>query len=512
MKHKFISAAVTTDATLGPRQIRVRASSETKDRVGDVLVAKGCVTRGGSVPVLLDHRAEIGSIVGRAEIKVLGDEVVALVTFLPEGQNEKADDCCAKYKAGFATDVSVGFDPVDYQLKSDGVLYEKWELLELSCVVAGCNPEAVVTGKALKSDGENWKCGASLNLPLDMGSAWDGQEAEKSIFEKAGFDGEDPNASFARKGFLAYDAGAPEKKGSYKLSFATMKDGRLTVSAAGIRAAAARLSQADIPDAVAEKARAVIDHYEAKMNDAKAARVAEIKTAIVSKGIGAVGSLCWLADELGYQQFNADWEREMEGDDSNVPEMLADVFDLLGAAIQAMAKEEIEEMAATMRRDGKSFGAAVLKAKGAARSKGGTMASNIFQGAVDGHKTAATAHDDLISAHEAAIKQHKAARAAHEDAATALMNVGDSDGGESHEGVAAAEKSLKTAHDGLGAAHGEMKAGHQALKAAHGDIAKCFKGISDKIDPEGTGLADTGKSVAARTRELEIMRLGADLA
>lgn len=110
---------------------------------------------------------------------------------------------------------------------------------------------------------EEWKCGAARDLPVDEDGAWDGAAAEASIFEHAG--GEDFDHEIARKGFLAYDASAPKLRGSYKLPFAHVTGGEMKAMASGIRAAASRLPDTDVPDGVKESARSVLDHYETKM-------------------------------------------------------------------------------------------------------------------------------------------------------------------------------------------------------------------------------------------------------
>lgn len=112
---------------------------------------------------------------------------------------------------------------------------------------------------------EDWTCGADRDLALDGDGSWDGPAAEASIFEYAGGDDFDP--SIARKGFLAYDAAAPKLRGSYKLPFAHVENGAMRAMASGIRAAASRLPQTDIPDGVKSTAKAVLDHYEEKMGD-----------------------------------------------------------------------------------------------------------------------------------------------------------------------------------------------------------------------------------------------------
>ncbi len=136
----------------------------------------------------------------------------------------------------------------------------------MSLVAVPSNPEALVVGRSLenanvtqKSDG-NWKVGASRNLPIGDDGAWDGPAAEASIFEHAGFDGDKPDAALARKGFLAYDAAGVAGRDAYRLPFTKVVDGRLTVVPSGLRAAAARLAQADIPADVADQRARRIDH------------------------------------------------------------------------------------------------------------------------------------------------------------------------------------------------------------------------------------------------------------
>lgn len=108
-----------------------------------------------------------------------------------------------------------------------------------------------------------WTVGASRNLPVATDETWDGGAAAGSIFEWAGGDSFD--CAKARRGFLVYDSDQPDERGSYKLPFAIVSDGTLKASPAGIRAAASRLPQTDIPDDVKTKAQAVIDHYEDRM-------------------------------------------------------------------------------------------------------------------------------------------------------------------------------------------------------------------------------------------------------
>lgn len=108
-----------------------------------------------------------------------------------------------------------------------------------------------------------WVVGASRDLPIDETRDWDGAAAAERVFTLAGFDGENPDPSVARRAFLAYDAAAPELRGSYKLGFADVVDGELTALRSGLNAAASRLSQTDIPAEAMQSAQDIIDSYKA---------------------------------------------------------------------------------------------------------------------------------------------------------------------------------------------------------------------------------------------------------
>lgn len=115
-----------------------------------------------------------------------------------------------------------------------------------------------------KSD---WRCGASRNLPINRTRSWDGDVAAQRMLDAAGIGGKNPRPEVAKHGFLLYDAGNPDLRGSYKRPFADRIDGKLTAVAAGIRNAASRLPQTDAPEREKQRARQIIDHYEQRMAD-----------------------------------------------------------------------------------------------------------------------------------------------------------------------------------------------------------------------------------------------------
>lgn len=128
------------------------------------------------------------------------------------------------------------------------------------------NPPRSLLERPIARMAEEWKVGAAEDLPIDTADAWDGGAATDRILEAAGFNGDTPDSARARRGFLAYDAGNPHLRTSYKLPFADFTGGELKAVAGGIRAAASRLPDTGIPADVKAAARKVLDGYEAKLH------------------------------------------------------------------------------------------------------------------------------------------------------------------------------------------------------------------------------------------------------
>lgn len=127
-----------------------------------------------------------------------------------------------------------------------------------------------------------WHVGAARNLPINDDKSWSGQDAENSIFAWAGWGGDDPDPTKARKGFLVFSDENPEQKGSYKLPFAMVLDGKLTAIGDGVRNCASRLPQTDgLSQSVQDDARAVIDHYMNKLHDDSGSNATETDRAVV---------------------------------------------------------------------------------------------------------------------------------------------------------------------------------------------------------------------------------------
>lgn len=122
-----------------------------------------------------------------------------------------------------------------------------------------------VRGDVLWVDKATWTVGAARDLPIGDDGTWDGAAAKARVFSWASDSDGNVVASKAKKAFLAYDSSEPTLRGSYKLPFADVVEGSLRAMPAGLRAAASRLPQTDVPQAVKDKARSVLDAYADKL-------------------------------------------------------------------------------------------------------------------------------------------------------------------------------------------------------------------------------------------------------
>ncbi|MGH6793626.1 MAG: HK97 family phage prohead protease [Methylocella sp.] len=375
------------------RTISFVLSDESVARDNHTIATDGWVLDGfkANPTALWAHDTGAPPIGKVSNIRAAGSRLLGDIEFADAETFTFGDTIFKLLKRGFLNAVSVGWNPLEWRRSSDpnrpgGIDFLRQELLEVSVVPVPALKTALATARAggidtgplfewaekmldaggfaviaraelealrkearmpiaFKSRAADWKCGASRTLPLDEDSAWDGPAAEKSVFDACGFDGDKPDTGKARKAFLAYDAGAPKLKGSYKLPFAKMIDGRMTAAASGIRAAASRLPQTDIPAAVKETARAVLDAYEKKMksldkNSGDDRHAAKSKTR-------ALWHCAWLAsllNDLGVLVDCTECEALRESDGGPVPADLAAAMKALGQRLIDMTAEEAAEL------------------------------------------------------------------------------------------------------------------------------------------------------------------------
>lgn len=262
-----------TTALAERRQVRIVANTEDVGRDGIILVTSGIdLTAYRRNPVVLWMHDPEQPIAKAATVETRGTDLVALVQFPPLGASPLADEKFSLIQAGIISAVSTGFEvkeaePLDPKEPWGGQRVTKCELQEVSFVSVPALPTALVSERAHGNPGEGWHCGAAADLPIDEDRAWDGDAARERVLRLAGFDGEHPDPIRARRAFLCYDASRPLLRGSFKLPFADIVDGRLTAISRGLDAAAGMLERADIPEREKERARRIIKAYEAREPD-----------------------------------------------------------------------------------------------------------------------------------------------------------------------------------------------------------------------------------------------------
>jgi HK97 family phage prohead protease len=477
------------------------------------------------------------------------------VEWPPEGVSARADEVRGLVKAGVLRAGSVGFDPVEFEplnpKKPGGGLHiTRSELLEFSIVGVPADTGAVVTQRSDKT--AEWKCGASRDLPIEDSDSWDGAAAEASVFEWAGGDDFDP--SKARKAFLAYDAAAPKKRGSYKLPIAHVVDGRLKVPKGAIRAAASRLPNTDIPESVKETAQGVIDHYEEKAGmGEKGDRALRLKHTraleraprlpVFKRGLCEVAALAWTLEQLGYAQACAEWEADVEGDESAVPAMLAESLKSVAAALVAMTEEEVAEFLARLPDDGEEEGEAETIEHGLSESDRAYIAAGatprarawrrgiaiaragkvlsaanekLLARALKHQTRAAKHHESVGDAHEELGGALETARAAHEKAHGATEQLGEAIEAAQSEPAKASEHLKRAAklhgtilghQQDVDQAHEDAEDAQEDATDAHAAVGRCMDGVARCVravvdgstpgDPEGDSkLVQTSASIA----------------
>lgn len=449
---KLIRAQINA---LGEDEVEVVMSTAALARDGHILLPQGCQLDNYRANPIVLWSHDPDKPVGNAENVAVGAaQISARVKFAPAGISATADEIRGLTKAGVIRAVSVGFDPIemeplDPKQPRGGQRISAWELLELSFVSVPADTGAVVTARA-KGDGDvaEWKVGAARDLPIEDSDDWDGGEAQKSIFEWAG--GDEFDAAKARKGFLVYDASAPELRGSYKLPIAHVVDGELKVPKGAIRAAASRLPQTDIPDDVKKRAGAVLDHYKDKAGigdeddgdrgrrraNTRASRANGVRGGklVLTRGLWQVAQLCYVFEQIGYQVDAAKLESALEGDESKVPDMLAGVLHDLGGALIAMTAEEVAEALAgrdiELELDDEGDDELVVEERAhiAASSspavrafRRGLAHAKLRAGKMLSAETvrclreAQAAHEDAFEYHRSAMRKHRAGMAAIDD-------------------------------------------------------------------------------------------------
>jgi HK97 family phage prohead protease len=547
--------------TLGDREVEVLMMTGGLKDDGYDLVPEGCQLDAYRInPIVLwQHNAEFP--VGNADpetIRVGPEGIRARCTFAPAGISAKADEICGLVKAGVVRACSVGFnvlerEPVNPRDPRAGWRALRWELFENSFVSVPLDPTAGVTARAQR-EGEmaDWKCGAARDLPIQAGDpAWDGPAAEQSIFEWAG--GDTFDSVKARQGFLAYDASAPDLRGSYKLPFARVVDGRLEVPKSALRAASGAhgVQGADIGGAK-EEAQKVLDAYKEKAgvgetDDGGSRRRARVtrrrpqqRQAPKLRGMYGVAQLAWVIDMLADCQYSAEIERQIEGDDSKVPEMLLANLRAIGETLIAMTEEEVAELTEAdtgdvdviLLDDGERqridiakspglrrflIGQALARAATTSTRAGAALSSanaaklgeaEAHHGRAMEHHAAADAAHQLVGEHHAAMADGaQRCRDAYDAMSESLASDDGYDTDEMRRRCRAMGRALDTVDGNLAAAkdeHAQVGDSHRGMGREVRAASRCVRSVEgydpDAEDPTQAGEGVTGSSSDGRSQ------------
>lgn len=143
----------------GDAVIRGYATTPTPDRVADVVVPDGVVFRTRDIKLLMHHdsRLPVGTVsFGKPEKKGLPFEAR-----LPDVKEEgvvrnRVNEARHSIKYNLISAVSIGFRPLEdgvEMLKTGGLKFNRWEMIELSLTPTPMQPEAAFA--AVKSFHEN---------------------------------------------------------------------------------------------------------------------------------------------------------------------------------------------------------------------------------------------------------------------------------------------------------------------------------------------------------------------
>jgi len=138
-------------------------TTETEDRDVDIIVAAG----GDFTPflknpvVLFGHEYREFPVARALNLEVIPGKGVKSTFQFPEwGINERADDTRRLWEAKFLNAVSIGFMPLEWELRDaedfwGGIYFNEWELLEYSIVTVPSNRDALrLAAKSLMMEQE----------------------------------------------------------------------------------------------------------------------------------------------------------------------------------------------------------------------------------------------------------------------------------------------------------------------------------------------------------------------
>jgi len=145
------------------------ATRAEEDRMGDVVMPKGAIYK-LPLPFLLDHdRTKAVGHVDRVEVTDKGIKFWASIKKIAEA-GEVKDMCDAAWsliKNGLRSSVSIGFRSIDAEQipNSYGVIFKRWEWLELSAVTVPALASASITRVKSFDAGDSFVTVAAVTPP-----------------------------------------------------------------------------------------------------------------------------------------------------------------------------------------------------------------------------------------------------------------------------------------------------------------------------------------------------------
>jgi len=281
--------------------------------------------------------------------------------------------------------------------------------------------------------------------------------------------------------------------------------------AAHVRNALARFDQAKgIPESEKPKVKAKIDakakEFGIDVADkaaVAAAHKADVATAFhvwlderavvkgFRKGLYTVSRLASVLEAMSDIWQSTIWERDMEGDDSEVPESLSENLESLIETFLAMAEEEAKELAAVTASSKTNKGETPMTPeelealKVAKKSKASHFAkSAMHHEKMEAHETQKAEHHEAHAAVHKSMHEKMKKCAGAMKAATGEVNKEDVSSGAEAGAIHEVTSNLQEYHKAAESHHEKMaKACHKCAKA-HGAIAEAHHSLSEMNDAE----------------------------
>lgn len=189
---------------------------------------------------------------------------------------------------------------------------------------------------------------------------------------------------------------------------------------------------------------------------------------------------------LGYCVDTAKWESEVEGDNSQVPAMLGEALQKLGAALIAMTQEEVSELLA--QHDMGTEEGATARAWTAAHKRAGKSIS--AQNAAQLERAAG--HHARAMKHHADMGEHHEAMATHMESMRAACTKAEEQSGK-------ADEALQRAVDDPENSQSHIKSAQRCMRA----IGKAHRSAAETGEDMSGSHADMGDSHAGMDRSMQ---------